>query len=1345
MTQGPDIHVNVVASLDINYINTVVNKRNTKALVDTGACISCISLHFLKLTYPHLWNKLQPSQYQHVFGVGGEKHKVLGSLEIKLHIQSKPFTAKVHVFDRLHHHFILGRDFLKQHRANIDLGNNCVTFDDQLQVPCLELPDKVGLARLASTVKLPPESVTTVPVNITRINNPRTCILEPDSPCTEEGAVVAKCTVNAYRGKAVCQIMNPSPETVYLKQGKIIARAQTINHDNITEFSHEQVSVNSTSCREANKVATGKTDFNIDLSESNLNDTQKQELQNLIEQNRDVFSFNMSEIGCTNVMKHTMDTGDAPPQRQMYYRTSPQVRNAQEKQIGEMLENNIIEPSSSLWQSPVVMVKKKSGEYRFAVDYRRLNNVTKQISQTMPRLESIFDALGEAQPKYLSTLDMSSGFWQIPLDEASKEKTTFTTQWGNYNFTRMPFGLVNAPASYTILTNKVLQGLHWKNLLCYVDDILVYSKTFDQHLTDLQQVFDRFRTSNLTLSPTKCKFAAKRVLYLGHYITDQGIEINDSKVEVVKNYPRPTKQKHVRQFIGLCQYYRKFLYNFSKIVAPLNNLLKKEFTKFEWLPEHEHAFTTLKEAMCKAPVLKFADNNKDFILTTDASNTAIGYILSQIDETGIEHPVSYGGRGLRGAEVRYNTSELECLALVEGFRANHIYLANSNTLVQTDHSALQWLHKIQPTTGRLARWALLLQSYKYTVKHKAGKQNKAADSLSRREYPPHKTSDNDSVLEEVAILSIDPSIFGDQEPTKPEDKKHITLQVEFEYLETSKTPEYDDSTHKDCFIHLIDGKDIKSAQRECDDFKDIIKYMETREVPEDAKLARAIVAESDQYVIDDGLLYHLHTPRTKGVPKSEKLVKQLALPKTCRQEALEAYHDSLLGGGHFGFDRTYESISKQYYWPKMYNMIMEYVKTCDRCQRAKRDFHAHKAPLKNMPVAAKFERWHIDVLGPVTEAENGEKYILLIVDSFTRWCEAIPLKTQEASEIAKVLYRDIFARYGAPRALVSDRGQNFLSKLVTALCELFNVKRYYTSPYHPQTNSTCERLNSTLEQAIRTYCSEDHKDWPMCLPGILMAFRRSPSTHSTKYSPYNLVFGSDMNLPFDNTMKPKENLPKSTKEYVDQLQHNMKIQDKIATENTQKSQEAAKNQYDKKAKTPKFTVGQKVLLQNRAVKKHHSKKFQQKFVGPFQIIEEGPNYTYRLNNIANGKDIQTLIHANRLKTYKDPQNRDSVGLRSSLVNDTSQIVPQTSDSLSQQSQTQDNSANQWIPAEKILATKTKYQKRFYRIKFEDDSIAPEWVAAHDVSDALKAAYHVKYTQTGKLRKSKRKRKVAFRT
>ena len=469
-------------------------------------------------------------------------------------------------------------------------------------------------------------------------------------------------------------------------------------------------------------------------------------------------------------------------------------------------------------------------------------------------------------------------------------------------------------------------------------------------------------------------------------------------------------------------------------------------------------------------MLAYPDTNKESILTTDASGQALGYILNQNNDTEKERVIPFRGRALCKSERNYSVTELEGLAIIEGIKAYHPYIANSKFTIVTDHIALKYMMNVKADTGRIARWALALQGYDFIVVHRRGLVNSNADALSCRVYDTEK------------------------EPgTKPDMPPYIDL-LTMENVSTAFYYEGEDNevcsepgdpiVQATVTIASLIGTSIGEAQQECPEIGPMYSYVANNELADDDKLARRIVLESDQYGMRNDTLYHIFSPRTKGVLRMDKLINQVVVPVKLRSQILSEYHDSLVGGGHQGFDRTYHAIKSKYYWNDMYADVDKYVRQCRECQQAKRNYQGKPAPLHPLPVATVFQRWHMDFLGPLKKADGGEQYILLIVDNFSRWCEAFALKDQKATTVATFLYEQIFTRYGAPWELISDRGTQFMSKLVAALCKLFAVKRYYTSAYHPQTNATCERMNSTIGQALRAYVKDDQSDWPSMLPGI---------------------------------------------------------------------------------------------------------------------------------------------------------------------------------------------------------------------------------------------------------------------
>lgn len=430
----------------------------------------------------------------------------------------------------------------------------------------------------------------------------------------------------------------------------------------------------------------------------------------------------------TPLVEHRIDTGDAIPVKQRYYPVSPVVQKAIDKELDSMLEAGIIEPSNSPWSSPILLVKKPSGDYRFVVDYRRVNALTKKDAYPLPYVSAILDRLKES--RYLSSLDIKNAFWQIPVEKSSREKTAFTVPGrGLFQFRRMPYGLHNSPATWQRLIDRVLGPGLEPYVFVYMDDIVVATPTFQKHLEVLAEIFRRLREASLHLNLDKCQFVRSELRYLGYVVDDSGLHVDPEKVQSIVNFPRPQKVREVRRFLGMASWYRRFVQNFSTLVAPISSLLRKN-AKFAWTPEAESAFCEIKDRLVCAPVLVCPDFTKPFVLQTDASNVGLGCVLSQDFEDG-EHVIAYGSRSLTKSEQKFTATEKECLGVLWAVEKYRPYLEGSTFTVVTDHHSLLWLHKLKDPVGRLARWAVRLQQYDFGVVHRKGSAHVVPDALSR--------------------------------------------------------------------------------------------------------------------------------------------------------------------------------------------------------------------------------------------------------------------------------------------------------------------------------------------------------------------------------------------------------------------------------------------------------------------------------------------------------------------------------------------------------------------------------------------------------------------------------------
>lgn len=610
---------------------------------------------------------------------------------------------------------ILGLSFLKKQEITLKFRD---TLPDSLQFGKGET-----FSCASSSHDLPPRTkvLITVPTNSTNASG---YVRKID---TGPGIFVGEALVSQENGLAKLYVINTTADHVIL----------TIPSIELEEF--HVVPPAPRSCRTGNPDVDSSRDRAQRLAQLikvlDLNHLGEDERTNILEiVNEFSYQFHLStdRLGSSNVTQHIIVTTDEIPINTKQYRF-PQIHKSEiETQVNSLLNSNIIQASASPYNSPVWIVPKKSnssGEprWRMVIDYRKLNDKTVGDAYPLPNITEILDQLGGA--KYFSTLDLASGFHQIPVDPISKAKTAFSTPHGHYEFNRMPFGLKNAPATFQRVMDLVLSGLQGIELFVYMDDIVIYADSLEEHARKLRTLLARLQNSGLTLQPEKCRFLQREISYLGHVITREGVKPDPGKIRAVKQFPVPKTKKNIKQFLGLVGYYRRFILNMAKIAKPLTKLLKQDIP-FCWTSGAQVAFETLRDIICLEPLLQFPNFSQPFLVTTDASNFAVGAILSQ-GSIGKDLPIAYASRTLNDAETNYSTIEKELLAVLYAVEYFRPYLYGQQFTLVTDHRPLVWLHSAKDPTSKIMRWRIRLNEYDYNIVYKPGKINANADALSR--------------------------------------------------------------------------------------------------------------------------------------------------------------------------------------------------------------------------------------------------------------------------------------------------------------------------------------------------------------------------------------------------------------------------------------------------------------------------------------------------------------------------------------------------------------------------------------------------------------------------------------
>ena len=1065
-----------------------MNGQPINCLLDIGATLTIISTK--------VWETLDRSKLtliafdQNISTASGSPIEVTGRTRVQLKVADYLCYLDV-VIANIDNELILGLDFLKKMNCRIDVAKE--TLDIQDRSVKLDSLGYIGCSRIIARdmIQIPPRSEKIIQGKMieSTLENGRLCMIEPSDNFLKKGKAMVAKTLTYSQNTVPVRLMNVSDETCSIYPGTNIANACSVT---------EVQKVRS----KATPVGKAVPDHLADLYQrtvEGMSSSQQKRVAHLLNKYSSVFSETDDDIGRTGVLKHRIPTGDAQPIKQPLRRVPYHMQKEMDEQIDNMLQKDVITPSKSPWASGIVLVKKKDGSKRFCVDYRRLNDVTIKDAYPLPRIDESLDQL--AGSCWFSCLDMNSGYWQVELDQEDRKKTAFISRKGLFEFKVLPFGLCNAPATFERLVEIVLAGLHWETCLVYLDDIIVCGKTFDDMVKNLDDVLARLQEAGLKLKARKCQLFAKRVEFLGHVISEEGISTGPKKTECVRNWPVPTNVKEVRSFLGFCSYYRRFIFRFSEIAKPLHKLTEKG-SRFKWTEECQDAFLQLKNKLISAPILAHPDFSRSFILDVDACDQSIGAVISQkID--GEEHAIAYASRTLSKTERRYCVTRKELLALVTFVKHFKHYLYGQKFLVRTDHSSLKWLMNFKNPEGQIARWIETLSSYDMKVEHRPGRLHNNADGVSR--IPCHQCSKSDKVSEHAL------NVVGTSEQDRP---------------------------------------DLKSLQEGDRDICLIRGWLERGEKPGPADIAResyvvkTLVGQWERLEIHNELVVRKYEVQDTGMINWQAIV-----PQSQRRLVLRLSHD-VPSSGHLGIKKTLSKVRQNYYWPGLEQDVKIYVTGCETCQKGKDPIPTKKAPMKVARSGYPMERIAVDILGELPVTERGKKYVLVVSDYFSKWTECYPMSNMEASTVARLLVEQLFTRFGVPDQLHSDQGRQFESKLFAEICDLLQIDKTRTTPYHPQSDGMVERFNKTLCSMLRAYINENHSNWDLLLPYVTMAYRATEH-ESTGTSPNMIMLGHNTRTPLDLIYQMPPNVkPVPANEWVWDLQDRLESVHAFVRENT---------------------------------------------------------------------------------------------------------------------------------------------------------------------------------------------------
>ncbi|UYV84069.1 hypothetical protein LAZ67_X001057 [Cordylochernes scorpioides] len=1165
--------LSTVVKMTNNYIDIKVEGDTIRALVDSGASYSVISERFrVEL------KKTMFAETDVVLKVADDKVvKSKGRCTLKLEVNGHPENFEFVVLENCSHDVILGWDFFKATNAVIDCGLGELQLDD---LPDLDAEGRDDGVYAIQDFVIPGRSSQRISV----LNRSLVGIVNMEVTCSKElfirkDVIFPSSLIEFEEGIGKIWITNGGLQPQMIPKGMNLGRMCDIETEHVCLLSVEPESFS----RERRE--DDHSDYLLSLINPDLPKKKKEDLMGLLLSFKGVFLPTMKNANkVQNRVKHRIHTGDHPPIKQRPYRVSKREREIMQKEVDTMLERKVIQPSESPWSAPVVLVKKKDGTWRFCVDFRRLNQITKKDVYPLPRIDDVLDHLSSAHPFQMT---MHSYFTALPpgcrqrprcpsycslrspavgqdLCRASSGAhgrrpsgcVSSGSHAGNglYEFMVMPFGLCNAPATFERMMDNVLMGLKWNICLCYLDDIVVYSDTFEEHLERLSKVLSCLQQAGLTINPDKCLFGSTRIKILGHVVDKDGIQPDSEKVEAIKKFPVPKSVCDIQSYLGLCSYYRRFIKNFSKIAAPLQILLKKD-QKFIWTQEQKDSFESLKKALMQKPVLGHFKESAITKLHTDASSYGLGAVLVQIQENQ-ENPIAYASRTLSKAEKNYSTTERECLAVIWAIGKFRPYLYGRPFEVVSDHHSLCWLAGLKDPSGRLARWALKLQDFDATITYKSGVKHKDADCLSRYPLP-----------ESPALTSL--TLVREQQNLDP----------------------------------------------------DITKISNALNQGEGA----------ERFEMKNGLLY-----KRNFDPLGRRLL--LVIPKRMRPDILKEFHD-VPTAGHLGFARTYDRIRKRYFWPGLYNSVRRYVAHCKECQRRKGE---NKLPAGKLipikPPSFPFQKIGMDLLGRFPLSDKGNRWIIVCTDYLTKYAIAKALPSGTAAEIATFILEEVILKHGAPREIITDRGRAFMSQMVKEVTSRCKISHLFTTAYHPQTNGLTERLNKTLGDMLSMYVDAEQRDWDSVLPYVIFAYNTAQQG-STRFSPFFLVHGREAETLLD-VLLPYED-ETSDHDFGDQMVTKAEEARQLARIHILRAQENNKYHYDQVHRSVEYRVGDLVWVFTPVRKTGLSEKLLKKYFGPYKITRKVSEVNYEVEALEQSsrrrrRSQKDVVHVLRMKPYRDP-------------------------------------------------------------------------------------------------------------
>ena len=1287
-----------------------------KVLIDNGSQANLVS----KDTALKLGKSISPSSIR-LAAAQGTDMEVIGETDLELSIGNHEKIVKAQVVDNLSEKYqvILGLAWLNNNNTSFvtSVGRTPIFKINDVEIPIIRnmkdgfttidvsniSDNTVDFVKCPSDIKIEPRSVgfikLKIPYNEKLLGNNMIYFeqLTHSSDIIDEYGdnenltplfkllpTVIKVKLSG-NNRLYCRIpyKNLSSNPIYLKRGNIVGNLSLV--DEIDDVKLENLSVETSEGCEINNVIQSDSDIKErdytiphvrqeyikGLVKNKCADPKAQELvEGLFKKYPSLVKCPGEVLNFTNALEHEIlydgpKTIFVPP-----YKTSPVEMDEINKEVLSMLDNDLVEVSRSGFNLPLLVVRKRDNTIRLCTDSRALKRHICSLRIPLPSINELLRTLGPC--KVYTTLDLKSAFHQVLLKKESRKYTAFRTSLGIFHMKRMAFGLPNSPSTMSQLIAMVVTNL--PGCVAYLDDILVGGKDLEDCAANVERVLQRLSELNLTLAPEKCTFFQNQVKYLGHILTSNGIKQDPSKIKAIKEAAIPKTLKDLRSFMGMASYYRKFTKNFADLVAPLTDLTKgftvKKGSKIlladKWKQKHTDAFERLKSVISEEIVLSFPDFSKPFKLSVDASDFALGGVLSQFDvDAGLDRPVTFFSRRLSDAERNYTALDKECFAIIYGLKYNRELIFGRDVELISDSEPLVHLLKQSKATGRVARWQTILSDFRITnIRHIAGVKNIIPDYLSRMAakniesecvddlplYEHRNISSKDcnispdtnttgckqtnlcnhgndqahqsqesaqeSVQQTNAILSnhgndqsqessqaVNVPLSNAEIPAYPATVLHKKGGALNPSLEDIKLArQYLQPTGSET-LNDVSTEDIIQAQKSYMPFNEVRQYL----LGKKCRVPRQLGIDVGRFMLINDILC------INSVNAYNKIYNRIAVPPSLVYSFLRISH---LITGHGGVTKITEDLKRYAWWRCMSQDAIRFARNCQIC-RLNKSYNMPKVPILQHPeVKGVWDKLHLDLLGPLPKSDRGNVYILTCVDAFSRFAIALPLLDKRMETIARAMVTHVFSVFGCPSHIYTDLGREFFGAAFKQTVKKLGINQRFSTSWSPASNGSVEKFNKTISEILRCLTYKQPASWDLSLSLASMAYNHSYN-QAVSESPYYIMFLRDPMLPYSDLLAPttanaSDGSTTEVRDYVSEFVKRAKVVFNICKNFSESQMIKRNNRINADRKFRDIKVGDRIYLKVNI----RRNKFIQRFDGPYRVaaVRGKIIYCYSLNN-----------------------------------------------------------------------------------------------------------------------------------